>query len=401
MSRDDLIERTVKEFTKKFGEGRACTLTKMFSPENVKGFVPTGNLAIDWVIGRPGFPLGRISEIAGPFSSGKSSIVAQAIGAAQKQGIVCALADTEHSYDSSWSRRFGVDPEHLILLQPQHLEALFDEILYLIEIVKDSKDPTPMFIVADSVSATPASAELEMEDSTGSQARGLHARIISQGLRKLSNLIWNESVALLFVSQLKDNPGIMYGTNKSKIGGHAIDFHAGLLLETRKLAQKKGEGETERIIGQTIQVHSTKNKFVPPFRTRTFDLFFESGIRPKEIALSFLSDPDLLGRIKAAGGWYEYAGKKYRKDELAELLDETIVAEIYQSLGLIQPDATTQAATAAPVVPAAATEQPKQTKKELPVSMPVEDIEHLSGAVPVGPTLQPVKLEGVISIKDL
>jgi recombination protein RecA len=424
MARDDLIEATVKAFVKKFGDGTACTLTKMFAPENVKGFVPTGNLAIDWVIGRPGFPLGRISEIAGPFSSGKSSIVAQAIGAAQKQGIVCVLADTEHSYDSSWSTRFGVDPEHLILLQPQHLEALFDEIHFIIEVVKEGKDPTPMFIVADSVSATPASAELEMEDSTGSQARGLHARIISQGLRKLSNLIWNERVALLFISQLKDNPGIMYGTNKSKIGGHAIDFHAGLLLETRKLAQKKGDGETEKIIGQTIQVHSTKNKFVPPFRTRTFDLFFDSGIRPKEIALSFLSDPELLGRVKAGGGWYEYGGQKYRKEQLAELLDESIVAEIYQSLGLTQ--TPVQTATTTPTVDQAA-KVAKVKKETLPLivfdslddsaavvaSLPAAQLVGVDVAKPDPEatvivhvenskvTPPPVKLEGVVSIKDL
>ena len=385
MSRDQIIQDVVKQFTKKFGEGTACTLTKMFAPENVKGFVPTGNLAIDWVIGRPGWPLGRISEIAGPFSSGKSSIVAQSIGAAQKQGIVCVLADTEHSYDSSWSRRFGVDPEHLVLLQPQHLEAVFDEIQFVIEVVKESKDPTPMFIVVDSVSATPSSAELEMEDSAGSQARGLHARIISQGLRKLSNLIWHENVALLFVSQLKDNPGIMYGTNKSKIGGHAIDFHAGLLLETRKLAQKKGEGDAAPIIGQTIQVHSTKNKFVPPFRTRTFDLFFETGIRPKEIALSFLSDPELLNRVKAGGGWYEYAGQKYRKEQLAELLDDNLIGDIYSSLGIIS-GATKVVEAHGGVI----TEAVKTSEQDIPVE-PIQVIESPSIVTPTG----------VVSLKDI
>jgi len=281
-----------------------------------------------------------------------------------------------------------------------------------------------MFIVADSVSATPASAELEMEDSTGSQARGLHARIISQGLRKLSNLIWNESVALLFVSQLKDNPGIMYGTNKSKIGGHAIDFHAGLLLETRKLAQKKGEGETEKIIGQTIQVHSTKNKFVPPFRTRTFDLFFDSGIRPKEIALSFLSDPDLLGRIKAGGGWYEYDGKKYRKDELAALLDDAIISDTYRSLGLIQVPASEQVQKVIETKKEATVVSPA-LKAELADKFPVVDSNNInpsqiiraespSGSAPIVSSVEivakddtgtlnttVVKLEGVVSIKDL
>ncbi len=338
------INKIVKEMEKKFDPGTATTLTGMFTPEKVRGFVPTGNLAVDYVIGRTGIPLGRISEIAGPYSSGKSSMVAAIIGAAQKKGVVCILIDTEHSYESNWSRMYGVDPEHLILIEPKHLEGLFDRLRAVIKIIRKEEegvpDPTPIFIAVDSLSATPTSGELEEEDSTSGKQRAAHAKIIAEGLRKISNEVFNQNVALLFVSQLKDDPGMMFGANKHKLGGHAVEFHAGLMLEVKRTGYIKIKDETT---GQHIKVTAVKNKFVPPFRTCTFDLFFNEGIRPKEIMVEFLSDKELLGDkalIEKKGGWYEYEGSKFRKEDIAEKMSETLMPDVYKALNILGSDFT-------------------------------------------------------------
>lgn len=336
-----LISKVVKAFSSKFGENSASTLTSMFCPERVHGFIPTGNLIVDWVIGRRGFPIGRITEIAGYPGSGKSSICAAAIGAAQKQGAVCMLFDTEHSYESNWSQLWGVNPEQLILIQPEHLQGLFDKLRFAVKLVKEEQPTTPIFIVVDSVSASPTAAEVEEEDSTGGKQRAAHAVIISEGLRKISDVIWNQNVSLLFVSQLKDNPGVMYGAGRHKLGGRAIEFHAGLMLKVSRQGFLK-EPKTDVVYGQIVQVEATKNKFVPPFRCRTFDLIYNEGIRPAEMMLDFLSDIDLktdtskyLGSIKKAGGWYEFEGSKYRKEDLAKkVVDPTIQEALYHELNL-------------------------------------------------------------------
>lgn len=333
-----LIDSVVKSFTKEFGEGSAGTLSSEFKPENVHGFVPTGNLALDWVIGRPGWPLGRISEIAGPYGSGKSTMVARTIGAAQKSGVVCILVDTEHSYDSTWATEHGVNPEKLILLQPPHLQGVFDYIKSAIVRIKELQSAVPVFIAVDSVSGSATASEIESEDSTEGKQRAEHAKIISEGLRKLSNLIWDQNVALVFVSQLKDNPGIMYGTNKSKIGGHAIEFHASLMVEARRKGYLKEQGK-DTTYGQSINVSTVKNKFVPPFRTRTFDLYFNEGLRPKEILLEFISDEALFNPplVKKGGGWYEAQGSKYRMEDMAAALGDDLQEYAYQKLNLRPP----------------------------------------------------------------
>lgn len=338
---DNTIKKIVKEMEKKFDPGTATTLTGMFTPEKVRGFVPTGNLAVDYVIGRTGIPLGRISEIAGPYSSGKSSMVAGIIGAAQKQGIVCILIDTEHSYESNWSRMYGVDPEHLILIEPQHLEGLFDRLRCVIKIIREEETNTPIFIAVDSLSATPTSGELEEEDSTSGKQRAAHAKIIAEGLRKISNEVFNQNVALLFVSQLKDDPGMTFGANKHKLGGHAVEFHAGLMLEVKRTGYIKPK---DVVLGQHIKVQAIKNKFVPPFRTYTFDLYFNEGIRSKEIMVEFLSDKELLGDkalIDKKGGWYEYEGSKFRKEDIAEMLGDSMLPDVYRALNILGSDFTT------------------------------------------------------------
>ncbi len=325
-----LIDKVVKQLNKQFGEYCVRTLEDKISDAEIRGVVPTGNLALDYIIGRRGFPLGRISEIAGRSGSGKSSIVASVIGHAQKNGVICILIDTEHSYSPDWSRRFSVDPERLILLEPPNLEKVFDYSIEAVRQIKDEQSDVPVYIAIDSVSASPTSAELEQEDSSASKQRAEHAKIISGGLRKLTNLIWNQNVGLTFVSQLKDNPGGMYGNTKSKLGGSAIEFHSGLQIEVARNNFLKQEGST---IGITIRAKCIKNKFVPPFRERNFDLYYDNGFNQKEILLDFLADND-IGLIKENKGWYEWEGSKYRKSEMVEKLTDDMFGMVYEKLGI-------------------------------------------------------------------
>ena len=324
-----LIEKVVKELNKQFGDYAVQTLENKLNDGQIRGFVPTGNLALDYIIGRRGIPLGRISEIAGRPGSGKSSIVANIIGSAQKVGVICILIDTEHSYSPDWSRRFSVNPERLILLEPPNLERVFDYSAAAVKQIKDEQSDVPVFIAIDSVSASPTSAELEQEDSSASKQRAEHAKIISQGLRKLTNMIWNENVSLLFVSQLKDNPGGGYGQTKSKLGGSAIEFHSGLQLEVARNNFIKNGPNT---LGIVIRAKSIKNKFVPPFRERLFDLYYEDGFHPKEIALDFASD-ESIGLIKVSrNGWYEWGESKYRKEDMWDKITDEMVETIYEKL---------------------------------------------------------------------
>lgn len=262
-----------------------------------------------------------------------STISATALGQAQKAGMVTILIDTEHSYDSMWSERYGVNPELLILIQPEHVEEIFDHLRVMLDILASDKKDIPMLTVVDSVSAAATSAELEQEDSTAGKARGGHAKALSEGLRKIGNDIWDKKMALVFISQLKDNPGIMYGSGKHKIGGHAIDFHAGLLLQTRILTRKK---INDVPVGQVVSITSTKNKFVPPFRKANFEINYLTGIDNRLTVLEFMAE---IGWIKKSGGWFvDSDGNKFRKEGLVDTITPTKIAEVYDYLGITNPN---------------------------------------------------------------
>jgi len=238
--------------------------------------------------------------------------------------------DTEFSYSAAWGKMHGIDPKKLILIHPLHLQDTFDKMIYLMGEIASYETGKPIFMAIDSMSIATAE-ETEQEDSTAGKQRGQHASIISAGIRRLSGPAYRNNVAMVFISQLKDNPGIMFGANKSKLGGHAVEFHGGLLLEVKRRTYLK-EGDGMKPYGMTVGIEAKKNKFVEPFRSRTFDVLFDEGIRPKEILLEFLANP--LGEIKKTGGWFEYEGSKYRKADLAVKLDDKVLASAYKKLGI-------------------------------------------------------------------
>jgi len=313
----------------------AFTLDEIWSPEEM-GFVPTGNLALDFVIGKPGFPAGRVVEVAGPYGSAKSTVIACAIAAAQKAGIHCVLQDTEFSYSGKWAKLHGIDPEKLNLLQPIHLQDVFDKIVFILDKIAQENNGAmpekPTFIAVDSLSIG-AAEEMEEEDSTSGKQRGLHAKIIALGLRKIIGRAYRTRTSIVFISQLKDNPGMLHGANQSKLGGHAIEFQGGILLEIKRRTYLK-DTNSPKPYGMTVAIKAIKNKFVEPFRERTFDIIFKEGIRPKEIFVDFLEDP--LKELTKSGGWFDYKGSKYRKSDLAEKLSEEEIKDIYDKLGLLE-----------------------------------------------------------------
>jgi recombination protein RecA len=325
-----LIDKVVKQLDKKF-EAKIKTLEdKKDANSGVAGFVATNNLAVDFVIGRRGLPIGRIVEVSGQSGSGKSSYIASMIGAAQARGITCALIDAENSYDPSWARRFNVDTDSLILIEPSTLEESFDMTRGVIKAFREESQTEPIFVAYDSVSAIPTNAELEQEDSSASSAQAEHARIISRELRKIGGLVKDQNVCLTFVSQLKVNPrSTPWADNESIIGGSAIKFHAGLRLRLAKIKTLKDKDKPPH--GITIQVTALKNKFTSPYKVSTFDLYFEEGFKPKEILLDFMVETDM---IKEKAGWYEWEGQKLRKTDLAPLLDESHFEAVYEKLGI-------------------------------------------------------------------
>lgn len=329
MLSERFIKDVSKSFEKKYGKFSVSSLNEY----EERGYVPTGVPVVDYVIGRPGFPIGRMTEIFGHSSSGKSALCAKSIAMCQQHDIIPVLIDTEHSYDPKWLKNmFGADPAGILMLHPEYVEETFDLIRQTIPKIREEYPNNAMAFFIDSVSAQPTKAEIDAEDSTDSKQRAMHATRISEGCRKVGNLAWDNYAALIFISQMKDNPGMMYGTNQHKLGGHALDFHCGLQLETRRLSYLKTEKHASH--GYKLSIKSKKNKFVEPDRERTYKYLFSDGFNINEQVLEFMSE---LGHIKKSGGWFQYKEESYRAEALLELLGNDIDLyrdQIYTELGI-------------------------------------------------------------------
>jgi len=314
-----MIDRLVKEIERKFGEASVFRFSDSMLPIHKPGFLSTGILGVDYVIGRPGIPLGRVSEISGFESVGKSTLAAHILAAFQKAGGLSVLFDTEHAYSWEWIKAIGIDSEKLIVVQPDTIQ----EACQLMEFIVTQLGSVnfPVCIVWDSVSATPTLEEVEGDFDVLGKSLSAHARILSQALRKLTNLIWNAKVSLIFVSQLKEKVGFIPG--KSKIGGHAIGYHAALMLEIeRKGFIKQGD----EVVGIKCRCFAAKNKLAPPFRSIPLEISFEKGIDKIHSVIEVVKR---LGMNReTGGGWYEFRGKKFQKKTASLVFDEKTIKEI-------------------------------------------------------------------------
>ncbi len=330
MSKNKAIDMALTQIEKQFGKGSIMRLGDRIDTAGVQA-ISTGSISFDAALGVGGFPRGRVVEIFGPESSGKTTIALHAIAQAQKAGGTAAFIDAEHAMDASYAKLLGVNTDELLVSQPDSGEQALEIAEVLV------RSGAVDILVVDSVAALVPKAELEGE--MGDSLPGLQARLMSQALRKLTAIVSKSNTCMIFINQMREKIGVMFGNPETTTGGRALKFYSSIRVDIRRIASIK---EGDQVVGSRTRVKIVKNKLAPPFREAEFDILYNQGISYEGDLIDQAVERKL---IEKSGAWFSYQGERLGqgRENAKQFIREhpeiaaALSAKLREMLGLVKP----------------------------------------------------------------